>query len=88
MADGKVTPIRPDMKPRKRKRDRDEWLRKTIDEFQFRLARAVALARAMGVAFQDQSVQIHGGEIDAMGGMLGLAELLDGIRADMVDITD
>lgn len=86
-----VTPIRPELKlkPKRTPRDRDASLKKRLDEFQSRLGRAVALTRAMAATFQEQSVCISGTgteEIDAMDGMLGVAELLDGIRADMVDL--
>jgi hypothetical protein len=91
MTDAKVTPIRPDVKPEKPKRksrDRDAGLKKRLDEFQSRLGRAVALSRAMATAFQDVSVDVHGNEeLDAMDGMLGLADLLNGIREDMVNLS-
>ena len=86
MAD--ITPIRPDVKPVKRKpRDRDESLRRRIHGFERRLARAVALTRAMARAFQDQCISAGVDEIDAMDGMLGLADLLEHIQDDMVDGT-
>jgi hypothetical protein len=82
-----VTPIRPDVKPDKPKRksrDRDASLKKRLHKVQFRLGRAVALTRALAAAFEDEFVRVHGTEeIDAMDGMLGLADLLDGIRAEM-----
>ncbi len=67
-----------------------EGLKEKMDGFQTRIGRAVALARAMGAAFQDQAVHVHtvGGEIDAMDGLLGIADLLDAIRDDMVNMND
>ena len=86
MTDEKVTPIRPDVK--RKRRDPDESLRRQIGRFERQLARAVALTRAMARAFQDQCLSPGQDELDAMDGMNGLADLLEHIQDDMVNLTN
>jgi hypothetical protein len=84
-----VTPIRPDVPVPKARRSRKERagrrLRERVSKLETRVGFAVALTLSMARAFQDVSVQIHSKAeaIDGMDGMLGLADLLGGIRDDI-----
>lgn len=81
-----VTPIRPGVKPSKpkRTRDRDASLKQQLHDFQFRIGRASALARALALACDGQ-VMAFG--VEPTEGCLGVADLLDGIQGEMYDLS-
>ena len=90
MADENVTPIRPGVsvkpKPKRRSRGelRDARIKDRLDDFQYRIGRAAALARALALACDGQ-VMAFG--IEPTEGCLGVAELLDGIQGEMYDLS-
>ena len=84
-----VTPIRPGVNvSRKSKKGaaerRDDRIKDRLLDFQFRIGRAVALARSMALALDGQVLAF---EIEATEGCLGIAELLDGIRDEMYNLS-
>jgi hypothetical protein len=81
-----VTAIRPGIKPDKPKRTRDPdgSLKRKIDDFQMRVGQASALARCLALSLDGI---VLADDADGMDAANGLADLLDGIRADMVDVT-
>ena len=74
--------------PKKRNRGaaerRDTEFKDTLLDFQFRIGRAVALARSMALALDGQVLAF---EMEATEGCLGIAELLDGIRDEMYNLS-
>jgi hypothetical protein len=85
MANDKVTPIRPDMSIKAKKRKaRGETqaagIKEKLHDLQFRVGRACALTRAMALALDGQVLP---SEIEAGEACLGVAEMLDGIRDEM-----
>lgn len=93
MDDKKVTPIRPGVsvksKPKKLSRGQREEARikDRLHDFQFRVGRAAALARSMALALEHAGVGVITFEIEATEGCLGVAELLDGIRDEMYNLS-
>jgi hypothetical protein len=83
-----VTPIRPDISVKSKRRSRgevrDARIKDRLLDFQFRIGRAAALARSLALALDGQVLEF---EIEATEGCLGVAELLDGIRAEMYDLS-
>jgi hypothetical protein len=90
MADEKVTPIRPGVSinaksKRLSRRERDEArIKDRLHDFQFRIGRASALAKALALACDGQ-VMAFG--IEPTEGCLGVAELLDSIQGEMYDLS-
>lgn len=89
MTDDKVSAIRPGVsvtKPKRRSRreTQESCIKDRLYGFQHRIGHAAALARAMAFALDGKVLPF---EIEATDGCLGVAELLDGIRADMYDFS-
>ena len=62
----------------------DTEIKGNLLDFQFRIGRAGALARSMALALEGHVLAF---EIEATEGCLGIAELLDGIRDEMYDLS-
>jgi hypothetical protein len=86
LAEENVTPIRPGVpvKSKSKRPSRDDRIKDNLHDFQFRIGRASALARALALALDGKVLEF---EIEATEGCLGVAELLDGIRDDMYNLS-
>jgi hypothetical protein len=84
MIDKKVTPTRPGVSIKRRRKACSETkaagIKEQLHDLQSRIGRASALARSMALALDGQVLSF---EIEAAEGCLGIAELLDRVRDEI-----